>query len=60
MVQLKPSTVSNMKDDILFQFHNGTIKTMLIGYDGFAVNLFQFHNGTIKTYFARFLKYGHY
>ena len=38
-----------MKDDILFQFHNGTIKTYDSKIYGYKAEEFQFHNGTIKT-----------
>ena len=34
----------------MFQFHNGTIKTVFIIWILIAVLWFQFHNGTIKTH----------
>ena len=33
-----------------FQFHKGTIKTILLDVNASAQQLFQFHKGTIKTW----------
>ena len=32
-----------------FQFHKGTIKTVIMTKGGFLSDKFQFHKGTIKT-----------
>ena len=34
---------------VIFQFHNGTIKTTSKKFDVYCEEQFQFHNGTIKT-----------
>ena len=34
---------------LLFQFHKGTIRTLVFVYPTFRPALFQFHKGTIRT-----------
>ena len=50
MVRLKPAEVKEAKtDNILFQSHNGSIKTVCGCPDAGCYSLFQSHNGSIKT-----------
>ena len=37
----------------LFQFHNGTIKTIKHTMHQEVAQMFQFHNGTIKTRYGK-------
>ena len=49
-VQLRPCKITNRIEQDTFQFHNGTIKTIVFALTQAGVFLFQFHNGTIKTF----------
>ena len=49
MVQLKLSLTLQYLAIVRFQFHNGTIKTILMSVNDTYLKIFQFHNGTIKT-----------
>ena len=49
MVQLRHVCFFIVNDIHLFQFHNGTIKTLNNVSIPSTGTLFQFHNGTIKT-----------
>jgi len=50
MVRLKPIWIDGKIDTIwMFQFHNGSIKTLTFLTFSKLQFLFQFHNGSIKT-----------
>ena len=49
MVRLKDVIGQPKTGSLLFQFHYGTIKSVVEYYDFFFVPLFQFHYGTIKS-----------
>ena len=51
-VRLKLGAGAGVGNLLLFQFHKGTIKTILCHLDFVNIPLFQFHKGTIKTYSA--------
>ena len=48
-VQLKLFYDEGKPFDALFQFHKGTIKTVVLMTKMYVVFIFQFHKGTIKT-----------
>ena len=48
-VRLKPVICSNTSASKLFQFHKGTIKTVMGTLNVQTHGIFQFHKGTIKT-----------
>ena len=51
MVQLKHETSVDIANyTVVFQFHNGTIKTEWFQSHPIMDFRFQFHNGTIKTH----------
>ena len=49
VVQLKLENPKIAVEVLLFQFHNGTIKTISTVKTSIKRPQFQFHNGTIKT-----------
>ena len=48
-VQLKPFSDGFTPAQPLFQFHKGTIKTLILYLEVAMILIFQFHKGTIKT-----------
>ena len=52
------STTKTFSPQALFQFHKGTIKTVLKPVRRPFVRQFQFHKGTIKTYTDNLLAVG--
>ena len=49
-VRLERKYDKNRKENLQFQFHKGTIRTIIDSVYEKAIVKFQFHKGTIKTY----------
>ena len=49
--------VNKETGNVVFQFHKGTIKTVVVNNKQYESKLFQFHKGTIKTFFQKMSAY---